>query len=74
MKYTADQLILATATALGAYGGFPEPPQTFKTLTQNEMVQWALVFVLIYQGGGGQDLKLTLLMTGAMFAAHKALL
>lgn len=74
MKYTVDQLVLAAATAVGAYGGFPAPPAAFSELTKNEMVQWALVYVLIYQGGGSQDPKLTLLMTAAMYAAHKALL
>ena len=73
MKYTVDQLVLAAATAVGAYGGFPAPPPAFTELTKNEMVQWTLVFVLIYQGGGSQDLKLSLLMTAAMYAAHKAM-
>jgi hypothetical protein len=74
MKYTVDQLVLATATAVGAYGGFPAAPAAFTELTKNEMVQWALVYVLIYQGGGAQDPKLTLLMTAAMFAAHQAMM
>ena len=73
MKYTTNQLMLAAATAIGAYGGMPTPPQVFTDLTKNELVQWALVFVLIYQGGGSQDPKLSLLVTAAMFAAHKAL-
>ena len=74
MKYTVDQLVLATATAVGAYGGLPAAPPAFVEFSKNEMVQWALVFVLIYQGGGSQDPKLSLLVTAAMFAAHKALL
>lgn len=73
MKYSVNQLVLATATAVGAYGGFPTPPAAFTELTKNEMVQWALVFVLLYQGGGSQDPKLSLLMTAAMYAAHKAM-
>ena len=74
MKYTVDQLVLAAATAVGAYGGFPTPPAAFTELTKNEMVQWALVYTLIYQGGGAQDPKLSLLMTAAMFAAHQAMM
>ena len=74
MKYSVDQLVLAAATAVGAYGGLPAAPAAFTELTKNEMVQWFLVFVLIYQGGGAQDHKLTLLMTAAMFAAHHAML
>jgi hypothetical protein len=73
MKYSVDQLMLAVATAVGAYGGFPAPPSAFVHLTKNEMVQWTLVFVLVYQGGGAQDPKLSLLITAAMFAAHQAL-
>jgi hypothetical protein len=74
MTYTVNQIVLALATAVGAYGGFPDPPAVFKNLVRNEMVQWALVWVLIYQGGSGQDLTLATLVTAAMFAAHKSLL
>ena len=73
MKYSVDQLMLAVATAVGAYGGFPAPPSAFVQLSKNEMVQWALVFVLLFQGGAGQDPKLAALITAAMFALHKAL-
>lgn len=73
MGYTQQQIILAVATAIGAFGGFPAPPRVFMQLTQNEIVQWALVFVLIFQGGGAQDPKLCLLITAAMYAATQAL-
>ena len=73
MTYTVEQIVLALATAVGAYGGFPQPPTVFQNLVKNEMVQWALVWVLIYQGGSGQDLTLATLVTAAMFAAHKSL-
>lgn len=74
MNYSINQIVLALATAIGAYGGFPEPPLFFKNLIKNEMVQWALVWILIYQGGSGQDMKLTTLITAAMYSAHKALI
>jgi hypothetical protein len=74
MNYSVEQIVLALATAVGAYGGFPEPPAFFKNLAKNEIVQWALVWVLIYQGGSGQDVRLTTLITAAMFSAHKALI
>ena len=73
MGYTGKQLILPLATAIGAYGGFPNPPRVFSELTQNELVRWALVWVLIYQGGSGQDSKLALLITALMYAIHKAI-
>ena len=68
MGYTGKQLILPLATAIGAYGGFPNPPRVF-----SELFRWALVWVLIYQGGSGQDSKLALLVTALMFALHKAM-
>jgi len=73
MGYSTEQLVLALATAVGAYGGFPNPPALFRQLTANELVQWAMVFVLVWQGGAGQDSKLALLVTAAMYAANKAL-
>ncbi len=71
-KYTYDQILLATATAIGAYGGFPVPPANVAQFFQNEPVQWFLVWNLIYQGGSGQDVQLALLVTAAMYVFHKA--
>jgi len=73
MQYSSKNIILALATGVGAFGGFPAPPPQFVELTKNEMVQWALIFVLLYQGGAGQDPKLAALITAALFALHKAL-
>ena len=73
MNYKVSQLVLAFATGIGAFGGFPEPPAVFKEAIKNELVQWALVFVLLYQGGAGQDVKLALLVTAAMYAGKQVL-
>ncbi|ADO67273.1 hypothetical protein crov240 [Cafeteria roenbergensis virus] len=73
LGYNMEALVLVLATAVGAYGGFPTPPPIVQQLTQNEMVQWGLVFVLCYQGGSGQDVKLAALATVTMFALHKFL-
>ena len=70
MGYDLQALVLVMATAVGAYGGFPEPPAPVKALMQNQIVQWALVFVLVYQGGSGQDVKLAALGTAMMYALH----
>lgn len=70
MGYDLQALVLVMATAVGAYGGFPSPPAPVASLMRNQLVQWALVFVLIYQGGSGQDVKLAALGTVMMFALH----
>lgn len=74
MQYSTKQIVLALATAVGAWGGFPEAPQSFTNfLAQNNFSRYILVFILIWQGGGGQDPKLSLLITAAIFALTKAL-
>jgi hypothetical protein len=77
MDFLADidpqRALLATATLVGAFGGFPEPPMFFKQLTQNELFRWFLVFVLVYQGGSGQNIKLAAMLTVAAFAVVKML-
>lgn len=71
-NYSKEQILLAVATAIGAYGGFPTPPSNVEALFKNEPVQWFLVYNLIYQGGSGQDVKLALMVTAAMYVFHKA--
>lgn len=73
MQYTNQQIMLALATGIGAYGGFPAAPAAFTKLAQNEIVQWALVFVLLYQGGAGQDIKFAAMVTVAMYVVHMVL-
>lgn len=64
-------LIHPLATAVGFMGGFPDPPQEFKDLTQNELFRWLMVFILIWQGGGAQDLQLSALVTGICYLVVK---
>ena len=70
---TTESIILAVATGLGAWGGFPAPPKGFNKFVTNEIVQYALVFVLLMQGGAGKNYKLAGLVTGIMYALHKVL-
>jgi hypothetical protein len=72
-NYPTSQIILALATAVGAFGGFPSPPQSFVKLTQQPIVQWGLLFVLIYQGGGSGDIKLSLTITALFYIIHRVL-
>lgn len=54
-RFTFWNVILGLATAIGAFGGMPEPVGAFKWLAEWKIFQWVLVFVLVYQGGGGED-------------------
>ena len=65
------KMVLAMATTIGAFGGFPDPPKAFSALTQYQFVQWMLVFVLIFQGGGSQDPLFSVAVTIATFLLYK---
>jgi len=73
MNYNTQQLVLVLATVIGAWGGFPQAPPRFMELTRMPLVQWALVFVLAYQGGSGQDVTLAALGTAMLFALDQAM-
>jgi len=72
-KFSVNQMILVSATAIGAFGGFPAPPKMFNELVKNEIVQWGLVFVLCYQGGAGQNIELAALATIVLYIIKKVL-
>ena len=60
------------ATGIGAFGGLPQPPKLFVDITQRyELLQWVLVYVLIWQGAGGYDEYLSLLGTISLFILYK---
>ena len=57
-------VILNCCTAIGAFGGLPEAPKVFTdTVNKYPMLQWVLMAVLIYQGGGEQDWQLACELT-----------
>ena len=60
-------LILPIVTAIGAFGGFPQPPKVFGRLIKYEPVQYFLLFCLIWQGGAEQDWKLALKVTLVLY-------
>ena len=68
-------IVLAAATAIGAFGGFPDPPYLLQYYIQYPLTKWFLLAVLIYQGGGGassneiKDLGLTIGITFGIFVS-----
>ena len=46
---------LAIATALGAYGGFPDPPSWWKNLSKRKEFQFLTLWILVFQGGGNAE-------------------
>lgn len=63
-----SDIILALCTLIGAFGGFPDPPPMFRSIAQSPIGKWALLWVLVYQGGGQQDLILTSLAVLIVYA------
>ena len=55
LNKTLPQLGLGLATAVGSLGGFPDPPVWWKELAKNKVFQFLTLFVLVFQGGGGQE-------------------
>ena len=61
-------LLLNLATAVGYLGGFPQPPKTFHRILETfPFIKWLLVMLLIYQGGGEQDIRLASELTLILF-------
>lgn len=67
------EIVHPLATVVGAWGGFPEPPHFFKRLAQNELFQYFLVFLLVYQGGGSEDIATSLMVTVGLYLVTKIL-
>ena len=64
------KIILTFATAMGAFGGFPDPPKIFQWFTKWKIFQWFTIFVLIYQGGADGDAQLAVMITLTVFAIY----
>lgn len=56
-----------------ASNGFPQAPAFFQRLCTNELFQYFLVFVLVYQGGGRQDVGVALMVTVGLYLVTKIL-
>ena len=68
-----NQWVLPLATAVGAFGGFPEAPAFVKQLQQYELFKYFLLFVLIWQGGAGQNVQTALILTVVLAVLLKVL-
>ena len=67
-------IILNLATAIGAWGGFPDAPAIFtRTVDSYPMLKWVLLSVLIYQGGGEQDFQLAVELTVLIYFVYNIL-
>ena len=66
-------LVLCFSTALGAWGGFADAPPIFKTFVRRTWVRYILLFVLVWQGGGSQNVYVSLFGT-ALFILLERLL
>jgi len=60
-------------TGIAAWAVYPEPPQFIKDLAQYEWFRYLLVFTLIYQGLGKQNVGTALTTTVAMFLVKRLL-
>jgi hypothetical protein len=57
-------LILNICTLIGGFGGMPETPLFLKNASEDyPFLRWILLAVLIYQGGGEQDIQLAVELT-----------
>jgi hypothetical protein len=56
----APKLFIPMLTLIGAWGGFPEAPKSFKFLTEISIFKYIFLWVLVMQGGGGLDADLSL--------------
>ena len=69
--------LLGLATALGAYGGFPDAPKWFTALIEHKYLgqffKLLMVFGLVYQGGGTQSFMFSLVIT-LLFAGTNELI
>ena len=71
--HATKMLLLNLCTAVGMYGGFPPVPRVVGELLQHEVVQWTMLTVLIYQGGGEQNWQLAGELTICFYLLHLAL-
>ena len=66
--FSGQNHILAIATVIGTMGGFQSQPEWFTKLSKYWVWQILMGAVLVYQGGGGQNIIYSLCISVAFFA------
>ena len=54
-KLTTANWLMVAATGLGAFGNFQSAPKWFSRMGASRIIQVLVMFVLLFQGGGGAD-------------------
>ncbi len=69
-----NSLMLPLMTGIGAFGfGDLKAPKVFQDLGKNLWFQWFLVFILLMQGGAGQNPQLAVVATAIVFVIVQVL-
>tara|TARA_B100001964_G_C14016875_1_gene501984 strand:- start:271 stop:585 length:315 start_codon:yes stop_codon:yes gene_type:complete len=67
-------LILNICTLIGGFGGMPDTPAFLTNAVKNfPFLKWLLLAVLIYQGGGEQDIQLAVELTVVCWGILRAI-
>jgi len=72
-NYSLAQLAAPALTAVGAWGGFPQPPIWFTQLAENEVFKYTMLYILLLQGLGEQNPKTSLAFTIIFYLIKKFL-
>lgn len=72
------KLVLIGTTLIGGWSVFPSPPKVLgrmfsKDNYYHDVWKHAMLFALLYQGGGGEDITISLAGTVAFFLLREAL-
>ncbi len=66
-------VIMHTMTAIGAWGGFPDPPAWWNDMMKlHPMMKWVMLGVLCFQGGDEQDFQMAIEYTILLYFAYHA--
>ena len=67
-KINIPLIIALMTTAIGAFGNFPASPKVVdEFFNQNPQYKWILIFLLLFQGQGGENIFESALGTGITY-------